>query len=149
MACACTPIAKQRYLRRFSGPLLDRFDLRVELQRPSTSELTSTSKGESSAAIAERVQRVHELCLARQGCVNSSLSADALEEVAPLHDEALNVLRTHLDGGRLTGRGYHRIRRVARTLADLHHSDGPIGSEWVHLALAMRAKLHTGHGEMR
>ena len=99
--------------------------------------------------IAERVQRVHEMCLARQGCLNSALSADALEEVAPLHDDALNVLRAHLDGGRLTGRGYHRVRCVARTLADLHQCDGLIGSEWVHLALAMRAKLHTGHGEMR
>ena len=149
LACSCTPIAKQRYLRRFSGPLLDRFDLRVELQRPSTTELTSKSKGESSEAIAERVQRVHELCLERQGCVNSSLSADALEEVAPLQDDALNILRTRLDEGRLTGRGYHRVRRVARTLADLNQCDGPIGSEWVHLALSMRAKLHTGHGEMR
>jgi magnesium chelatase family protein len=129
--------------------LLDRFDLRVELLRPSTTELTSRTKGEGSEAIAERVQRVHEMCLARQGCVNSSLSADALEEVAPLQEDALNVLRARLDEGRLTGRGYHRVRRVARTLADLNQCDGPIGSEWVHLALSMRAKLHTGHGEMR
>jgi magnesium chelatase family protein len=95
------------------------------------------------------VQRVHEMCMARQGCVNSLLSADALEEVAPLEDDALNVLRVRLDEGRLTGRGYHRVRRVARTLADLHRSEGPIGSEWVHLALSMRATLQTGHGEMR
>ena len=52
LACACTNVAKQRYLRRFSGPLLDRFDLRVELQRPSTSELTGQQKAECSAAIA-------------------------------------------------------------------------------------------------
>lgn len=149
LACACTNVAKQRYLRRFSGPLLDRFDLRVELQRPSTSELTGQQKAECSAAIAERVVRVHELAYARQGCVNSAITADVLEEVAPLQDEALNILRSRLDDGKLTGRGYHRIRRVARTLADLNNEPGPIAAQWVLLALSMRAKLNTGMGEQR
>jgi magnesium chelatase family protein len=149
LACGCTNVAKQRYLRRFSGPLLDRFDLRVELQRPSTSELTGLQKGECSAAIAERVLRVHELSYSRQGCVNSAISADALEDVAPLQDDALNILRSRLDDGKLTGRGYHRIRRVARTLADLNNEAGPIAAQWVLLALSMRAKLNTGMGEQR
>lgn len=149
LACGCTNVAKQRYLRRFSGPLLDRFDLRVELQRPSTKELTSQEKGEGSAVIAERVLRVHEISFARQGCVNSEISADALEDVAPLQEDALNILRTRLDNGKLTGRGYHRIRRVARTLADLNDAPGPIAAEWVLLALSMRAKLNTGLGDQR
>ena len=149
LACGCTNVAKQRYLRRFSGPLLDRFDLRVELHRPSTRELTGDHRSECSADIAERVRRVHELSLARQGCVNAAITAAALEDVAPLQEEALTILRTRLDEGKLTGRGYHRIRRVARTLADLNGDTGPISAQWVVLALSMRAKLNTGLGEQR
>jgi magnesium chelatase family protein len=129
--------------------LLDRFDLRVELQRPSTQELTGQHRSENSASIAERVVRVHEISYARQGCVNSAITAEMLEAVAPLEEDALNILRARLDEGKLTGRGYHRIRRVARTLADLNNCTGPISAQWVFLALSMRAKLNTGMGEQR
>ena len=93
--------------------------------------------------------RVHEMSYARQGCVNSAITAEMLESVAPLEEDALNILRARLDEGKLTGRGYHRIRRVARTLADLDNSAGPISAQWVLLALSMRAKLNTGMGEQR
>jgi magnesium chelatase family protein len=119
------------------------------LQRPSTNELTGRQRSESSAAIAERVLRVHEMSYGRQGCLNSAISADVLEVVAPLQEDALNILRARLDEGKLTGRGYHRIRRVARTLADLNDQPGPISAQWVLLALSMRAKLNTGLGEQR
>jgi magnesium chelatase family protein len=72
-----------------------------------------------------------------------------LEAVAPLQEDALAILRARLDEGKLTGRGYHRIRRVARTLADLNNNTGPISAQWVLLALSMRAKLNTGIGEQR
>jgi magnesium chelatase family protein len=142
--CECAPVARQRYLRRFSGPLLDRFDLRVHLSRPSTHELTGDEKGECSEVVAERVATVHDISRARQGCVNSAITGDMLDDVAPLDDDALMFLRHQLDNGTLTGRGYHRVRRVARTLADLNGETGVISHQWVSVALHLRARLETG-----
>ena len=142
--CECAPSARQRYLRRLSGPLLDRFDVRVHLARPSTAELTGETAAEPSACVAERVARVHDISRQRQGCSNSAISGDMLDEVAPLTDDAMAVLRSQLDKGTLTGRGYHRVRRVARTLADLDGAHGPIARRWVDVALHLRARLDTG-----
>lgn len=142
--CACAPAAKQRYLRRFSGPILDRFDIRVALVPPTAAELTSDRKGECSAVVAERVAAARAMATARQGCLNSSIDADVLEEVAPLTPEAMDVLRARLGAGQLTGRGYHRIRRVARTIADVRGEPGPICAQWVEAALALRAPIDTG-----
>lgn len=144
--CTCQAPARQRYLRRFNGPLLDRFDLRILLTRPSTHELTSDAPGESSAAVAERVQRVRAKSMSRQGCVNSAIPADILDDVAPLSDEAMSCLRQRLDEGRLSGRGYHRIRRVARTLADMHDEDGVISVRWVDMAMRLRTSMNTADG---
>lgn len=142
--CECSAVSRQKYLRRFSGPLLDRFDIRVHLARPSTAELTGATRGESTEEISERVASAQQHAYKRQGCVNARISGDMLNEVAPLTDDALAVLRNRLDDGTLTGRGYHRVRRVARTLADLNGELGLIDEKWVHLALQFRARLETG-----
>lgn len=139
--CHCTLHAKQRYLRRFSGPLLDRFDIRMHLVKPSTTDLTSDVPGESSAVVAQRVARVHRISLERQGCLNSAISAEHLDDVAPLSRDAMVWLRRKLDEGQLSGRGYHRIRRVARTLADMHGEYEVINSEWVETAISMRVAV--------
>ena len=142
--CECAPAARQRYLRRLSGPLLDRFDVRVHLARPSTAELTGDVAAEPSARVAERVELVHRVSHRRQGCANSAITADMLDEVAPLSDDAMTVLRGRLDDGTLTGRGYHRVRRVARTLADLNGEHGTVSRRWVDVALCLRVRLDAG-----
>lgn len=141
LGCQCQPAAIQRYLRRFSGPLLDRFDVRVRLVRPSTREITSGQKAESTAQVRDRVLSVRQISQERQGCVNSAITPEMLDEVAPLDDSALEVLRHQLDVGLLSGRGYHRVRRVARTLADLNGATGRIESKWVEAALALRCQI--------
>ena len=148
--CVCDDGAKKRYLRRFSGPLLDRFDLRVAVSRPHVDELLADTPAESSAAVAQRVSRVREIAMLRSGCLNSDLSPDLLDEYAPLTTAAAALLRYHLERGRLSGRGYHRIRRVARTIADLqdassHCSDNiceQIDEAHVATALALRVGVH-------
>jgi magnesium chelatase family protein len=121
--------------------LLDRFDVRVRLVRPSTKEITSGQKAESSAQVRDRVLRVREVAQRRQGCVNSAITADMLDDVAPLDERALEILRHQLDIGALSGRGYHRVRRVARTLADLNGATRVIESKWVEAALALRCAI--------
>jgi magnesium chelatase family protein len=87
------------------------------------------------------VLKVRDIAQRRQGCVNSAITADILDDVAPLDARALDILRQQLDAGTLSGRGYHRVRRVARTLADLNGADYVIESKWVEAALALRCSL--------
>jgi magnesium chelatase family protein len=136
--CVCDERAKQKYLRRFSGPLLDRFDLRVAVTRPHVDELLAAKPAESSKDIALRVATARELAISRNGCLNSALSADALERCAPLSPAAASLLRHHVERGRLSGRGYHRIRRVARTVSDLRDQSEFVEEVHVAVALALR-----------
>jgi len=140
--CECGESRVSKYSGRVSGPLIDRFDLRVRVDRPDVDDLLSGERGESSAIVAERVASARVRAIERQGSVNSELSAIDLDAVAPLSSEALAVLRFEMEKGRLSGRGYHRIRRVARTIADL----GPepcavIDESTIALALDMRANV--------
>ena len=100
--------------------------------------------------MAKRVLCAREIAMLRSGCLNSGLSADMLDTFAPLTVAAAALLRYHLEKGRLSGRGYHRIRRVARTIADLQstknhnldHSVDQIDEAHVATALALRVGVH-------
>ena len=118
--------------------MLDRFDLRVALTRPDVGELLGGPAGESSAAVAERVARARELAAARGVRANAELSANRLDEVAPLRSDAEALLERRLRSGTLSARGLHRVRRVARTLADLDGAPSVIGAEHVAAALELR-----------
>ncbi len=138
--CLCNAQQLHRYVRRLSGPLLDRFDLRVNVHRPGVEELLGHTPGESSAVVAARVAAARSTALARQGCLNRSLSGGALDEFAPIDEPGRAVLRNELEAGRLSARGYHRIRRVARSIADLRPVvDAVVDEESIHLALGMRS----------
>jgi magnesium chelatase family protein len=141
-SCDCDDGARLRYLRRLSGPLLDRFDLRVGVTRPGVDDLLQSGGGESSAAAAARVATARNAAVDLRGMLNSEIPASHLDILAPLRPEARSMLRNELERERLTGRGYHRIRRVARTLADL---DGElstaVGEQHVALALQLRVRL--------
>ncbi len=139
LECTCGDGTRLRYLRRVSGPLLDRFDLRVAVQRPSVEDLLGGAAAEPSAAVASRVRAARALALERAGCLNSELPAARLDEVAPLSTGAAALLRRELEHNRLTGRGLHRVRRVARTLCDLRGGGADaLAADWLHLALTLR-----------
>jgi len=139
--CVCDDRMRMRYFRRFSGPLLDRFDLRVAVTRPDVGDLLDTAPAESSNEVAKRVARARETSLQRNGVTNSSLSGELLDRFAPLSVSATQLLRTHLERGALSGRGFHRIRRVARTIADLDDAPKVVDEEHVAAALALRVQL--------
>lgn len=139
--CQCNPTALQRYLRRLSGPLLDRFDLRVNVHRPRVEDLLGQVPGESSASVAERVQGARRVALDRQGSLNSGLSGSQLDRLAPIDAAGRAVLRDRLEQDRLSARGYHRVRRVARTIADLAGGGDVIGERELQLALNLRTSF--------
>ncbi|HEY4331518.1 MAG TPA: YifB family Mg chelatase-like AAA ATPase [Ilumatobacteraceae bacterium] len=140
-ACQCDDAARARYLRRLSGPLLDRFDLRVPVHRPEVDELLTGQQGEPSSVVAVRVAQARQHAAARQNGLNSAIPASLLDSIAPLAPPAQKLLRVELERDRLTGRGYHRVRRVARTLADLAGDAELIGEEHVVMALQFRVRL--------
>jgi magnesium chelatase family protein len=142
--CRCSDAARARYHRRLSGPLLDRFDLRVVVGRPDAASLLGGDRGESTASVAERVAAARERARARGVRCNAELPAERLDEVAPLTRSAAAMLEHRLRAGTVSARGLHRVRRVARTLADLAGAPDVIGDEHVGLALGLRAEVIAG-----
>ena len=116
VACNCTPRSRQAYEDKISGPVLDRFDLRVVVPRLEAGEL-DRKEGERSADVAERVAAAREPQRAR-GVLNRSLSRAQLDRL-DWTEPAMSLLRSAVDSNRLTARGWDRVRRVARTVADL------------------------------
>jgi magnesium chelatase family protein len=136
----CGDAVLHRYARRVSGPLLDRFDLRVPVHRPAVDDLLVNEPGECTAVVAERVLAARAVAVSRQGALNSALAIDQLDAVARLDAGSTALLRHELEHDRLSGRGYHRIRRVARTIADLRgHVEHDVDEQDVAMALRFRA----------
>ena len=134
VACTCPPAATARYRRRFSGPLLDRFDLQVAVPRLDPADLAGP-EGEPSAAVRERVAAARRR-QARRGTLNRSLSRPDLDALG-WEGPAVALLRAAADRLALTARGWDRVRRVARTLADLAGGE-MVGEEQVAEALSLR-----------
>jgi magnesium chelatase family protein len=116
--CRCTPDQIQRYRSRISGPLLDRIDLQVEVPRLAPKELQG-APGESSTQVRARVCAARDIQMQRQGECNARLCGIALDRHCRLHDNEQQLLRHALERLHLSARAYHRILRVARTIADL------------------------------
>ncbi|MCO7189313.1 MULTISPECIES: YifB family Mg chelatase-like AAA ATPase [unclassified Pseudoalteromonas] len=108
-----------RYLSKISGPFIDRIDLQIELPRLSTQELQSTRQEVTSAVIRNRVEAAFEIALKRQGKANARLSTREIEQYCVLNPEVAQLLARATEKLNLSPRSYHRIIKVARTIADL------------------------------
>jgi magnesium chelatase family protein len=118
--CQCTADQVQRYRARISGPLLDRLDLHVHVPRLEFKSLRARSGGrEASAEVAARVRRTRELQLQRQGVCNAHLDNAAVERYCTPNAAGLGVLERAMQHLGLSARGYHRVLKVARTIADM------------------------------
>lgn len=121
--CTCSPAAASRYLARVSGPLLDRIDLHIEVPPVQFDELAARKPGESSAAIRERVNAARAVQQKRYAGTgigsNARIPAGKLRTYCPLSGEAQGLLRAAFERLGLSARGYDRVLKVARTIADL------------------------------
>lgn len=133
--CHCTPDQIRRYRNKISGPLLDRIDLHVEVPAlPKSAILDDAPSGEPSKQIKLRVSHARERQLERNQVSNAQLNADQLREVASLDQTSQNLLATAIERLGLSARSVDRIRKVARTIADL---DGQKTIQTVHISEAI------------
>ena len=135
-ACRCSEPELARHRQRLSGPLLDRIDLVVGVERPSSAALAAESLT-TSAEVAQRVAAARELQLARGGCANAQLIARDMVAAVDCGAAAASALARAYDGGGLSARGRDRALRVARTIADLE-GEREIGIESLARALGYR-----------
>lgn len=137
--CQCSPDQRARHRRRISAPLIDRIDIAVEVARLPTAAMHGTGvQGERSAEVAQRVAAAQQRQRERQGRLNADLSGRELDHHAPLPPDDLRLLQQAVDRFRLSARAYHRILRVARSIADLASSEG-ITTKHLTEALSFRA----------
>jgi magnesium chelatase family protein len=134
-ACSKAPRCGSEYQSRISGPLLDRFDIQIEIPALGFSELHNQPKRESSATVRERVTAARNLQEERQGTTNAEATVSQIEQHAMPDDESQQMLERAMEHFGLTMRGYHRILRVARTIAD---SEGSVHTTTPHFAEAIR-----------
>ena len=135
--CACTPDRVANYRSRLSGPLLDRIDLHVEVPALRESDLTEAPAGEPSSAVRARVAAAREAQLARQGRPNALLSGGEVEHWCAPDAAAQKLLREAMSRLGLSARSFHRVLKVARTVADLAGRAG-VGAGEVAEAIAYR-----------
>ena len=137
--CRCRPEQIKRYQDKLSGPLLDRIDLHITVPALPIADLQSAQAGETSKQVRERVAVAHQHQLKRQRKVNNELSPSEIDEYIKLGDSEKQLLQLAQQRLNLSARGYHRVLRVARTIADLANSID-INSAHVSEALSYRAK---------
>ena len=121
--CRCTPEQVSRYRHRISGPLMDRIDIQIEVPAVAESEITGKQAGESSAQVRDRTARAREVQVARQGKPNARLSVKETEQYCATDADGEKLVRSALTRLGLSARAYHRVLRLARTIADLAGSE--------------------------
>ena len=145
-ACTRAPGCGEDYMGKISGPLMDRFDLRLEVPAVEVADLARPADGEASAVVAERIAAARARQAERYAgeedvTVNADVGGDALMEVAAPDAEGREMLLRAVDRFRLSARGYHRVLKVARTIADL---DASPGVRRPHVAEALSYRLASG-----
>ena len=125
--CHCTPYQIQNYISKISGPLLDRIDIHVEVQNVQYKDLTSEATGVSSEEIREEVTKAREIQLKRfQGLkysTNSRMSAKTIKKHCALDSQAEELLHQAMTELNISARGYNKILKVGRPIADLDQSE--------------------------
>lgn len=137
--CRCTPEQILRYKNKLSGPLLDRIDMNIDVPALKPEELTHAHNGEPSAVIQDRVIRARQQQLLRQQKPNAALGALEISTHCQLGEQANRLLQMAVQKFSLSARSYHRILKMARTIADLANAEHILDK---HIAEALQYRRH-------
>ncbi|WP_047264807.1 YifB family Mg chelatase-like AAA ATPase [Marinitoga sp. 1155] len=121
--CTCTLNQINNYNRKISGPVYDRIDIRIKIERVKIDDIFSNINEESSATIRERVRKASYIQIKRQGKLNGKLTQKEVKKIIKLDESVESFLKTGAKKFKMTGRGINRILKVARTIADLKGSN--------------------------
>ena len=142
--CQCNPSQIQKYKRKLSGPLMDRIDLFIEVPQLKYEKLTSSEEENFSQKIRQKVgaaRKIQETRFENEKkviLVNSEMEIPQIKKYCQVDSKSKNLLRAYVDSGRLSARGYHRVLKVARTIADLENSENIL---YDHLAEALTYRI--------
>ena len=121
--CRCTPDQIARYRNKISGPLLDRIDIQIEVPAVPQDELLNKSESEASSVVQARVEIARQCQLARQDKANAQLSVTEIDELCAPDEQGVALLQQAISRLNLSARAYHRVLKVARSIADLEGAD--------------------------
>ena len=125
--CTCTPVSRENYLSKISGPMLDRMDVQIEVGSLTLEQLQKRSDGEKSEDIRKRVVAAREIMMKRYAgtgiYANAHLTPSMIREYCVLDDEASDVMKAAFERLGLSARGYDRILKLSRTIADIEGSE--------------------------
>ena len=148
--CGCAPAVITKYQKRISGPLLDRIDIHIEVPRVDYKKLSSDRLGETSKTIRKRVQAARDIqnkCFSngesKDIVCNADMRVGEIRQFCKLQDEGQSLMRAAMTQLNLSARAYHRILKLARTIADLAGSE-EIQSPHLAEALQYRPKIMMG-----
>lgn len=140
--CSCTQSQVMKYQKKISGPIMDRIDLHIEVPRLKFEKLQEEYSGEKSVEVRRRVESAREIQrnrLSEAGLVtNSEMGAEQIKKFCKLNEECIKLLQTAVSNLKLSARGYHRIIKIARTIADL---SGKAEIEATHIAEAIQYRF--------
>jgi magnesium chelatase family protein len=136
--CTCSQLAINTYRAKLSGPLLDRIDMHVEVPALSYRELSSSSAGENTATVRRRVEETRIRQFARGSRSNARLKTADLVRVAPLDSDGHRLLERAVERLALSARAIERVRRLARTIADMESTENIRGA---HVAEALQYRF--------
>jgi len=141
--CTCSPSQIIKYQQRVSGPIIDRIDLQIEVPRLSFEKLTSEKVAESSAAIRQRVELAREIQQKRFAALpfmyNAEMRPQDIKEFCQVDAQGLALLKNAVNQFHLSGRAYHRILKLSRTIADLENAEN---IKTPHLAEALQYRFN-------
>ncbi len=144
-ACTCTPSQIAKYRRKLSGPLMDRIDLFINVPQVKFEKLTAPDEKNSSPKIREKIEKAREIQRERfsltRTLVNSEMEIPQIKKYCQVDFRSKNILKRFIDSGKLSARGYHRVLKVARTIADLDYNPDATNISYDHLTEALMYRI--------